>query len=69
MFAGRVNRGMVITKLTPEEKNELPAIYPVEPFTMGSRTTKKWARLSLEPEELQKVMPYIRKSYEIALAS
>jgi hypothetical protein len=36
---------------------------------MGARTTKKWARLTLEPEELQKVLPYIRKSYETALES
>jgi len=69
MFAGLVTRGMVITKLTPEEKDELAGVHPVEPFTMGSRTTKKGARLTLEPEELQKVLPYIRKSYETALES
>ena len=69
MFAGLVTRGMVITKLTPEEKDELAGVHPVEPFTMGARTTKKWARLTLEPEELQKVLPYIRKSYETALES
>ena len=69
MFAGLVIRGMVITKLTPEEKDELAGVHPVEPFTMGARTTKKWARLTLEPEELQKVLPYIRKSYETALES
>jgi hypothetical protein len=69
MFAGLVTRGIVITKLTSEEKNELAGIHTVEPFTMGSRTTKKWARLTLEPGEVQKVLPYIRKSYERALES
>ncbi len=67
MFAGLVTGGMVITKLTPEEKDELAGVHPVGPFTMGSRTIKKWARLNLEPGELQKVLPYIRKSYVKAL--
>ncbi len=58
---------MVITKLTPEEKNELTRVQPVEPFTMGSRTTKRWARLTLEPGELQKALPYIRKTTKGAL--
>ncbi len=67
MFAGLVTRGMVITKLTPGEKDELAGVHPVEPFTMGARTIKKWARLTLEPGELEKVLPHIRKSYEKAL--
>ena len=69
MFAGLVTRGMVITKLTPEEKDELGEVHTVEPFTMGARTTKKWARLTLEPGELQKVLPYIRQSNERAVDS
>ncbi len=57
----------MITKLTPEEKNKLTRVHPVGPFTMGSRTTKRWARLTLEQGEMQKVLPYIRKITKVVL--
>jgi len=58
---------MVNTKLTPEEKIERTRVHPVEPFTIGSRIIKRWARLTLEPGKLQKVLPYIRNTTKGAL--
>lgn len=67
MFAGMVTRGMVITKLKPKERNDLEKIHPTKPFEAGGRTMKKWAHLTLEKDDLEKVMPYIKASYEEAL--
>ena len=69
MFAGLVTGGMVITKLTQDEREELGKIHSVKPFQAGGRTLKKWAHLTLEPEDLEEIMPYVRASYEAALKS
>ena len=64
MFAGLVTKGVVITKLTDEEKQELSKFKEVGPFVAGSKVIKSWVQINLEPNEFPKVLPYVKKSYE-----
>ena len=69
MFAGLVTKGLVITKLTVSEGDELAKIQETKSFETGGRTIKKWVHINLEPQDLKKIMPYVKKSYERALNS
>ena len=69
MFAGMVTKGIVITKLSSLEQEELQKIRETKPFVAGERTIKNWVHVDLEPKDLRKFMPYVKKSYERALAS
>ena len=60
---------MVMTRFTPRERDKIVEVLPVEPFTLGSRTTEKWARQTLEPGESEKGLPFIQKSHLRALES
>ena len=66
MFA-TIRDGLVLTKLSDEERQELEKIHPFKPFQHGKRVLKKWAHMTIIPEELEKVHLYIKKSYETAL--
>ena len=66
MFA-TIREGLVLTRLSDEEREKLVKIHPVKPFKHGKRVLKKWVHMNITPEELEKVLPYIKKSYEAAL--
>jgi hypothetical protein len=67
MFAGLVTKGIVITKLTEEEKQQLNQLKKIGPFIAGEKTIKSWVQLKLEPNELSKVFPFVKKSYDRAV--
>jgi hypothetical protein len=67
MFAGMVTKGIVITKLTPEERDELGKVHEIKPFVVGERTMKNWVLVNLTPEEVLKVLPFVKRSYERVL--
>jgi TfoX/Sxy family transcriptional regulator of competence genes len=67
MFAGMVTGGIVISKLNSQEREELKKIHSTKPFDVGGRTIRNWAHLSLKPADLQKIMPYVKASYEKVL--
>lgn len=66
MFAGLITKGIVITKLTNEEKQQLSKIKRTGPFVAGEKVIKSWIQIKLETNELPKVLPYIKKSYDRA---
>jgi hypothetical protein len=66
MFAGLVTKGIVITKLTTGEKQQLSKFKEVGPFVAGEKVIKSWVQLKLEPNELPDVLPFVKKSYERA---
>ena len=68
MFVGLVTKGLVITKLSELEKEELKKIKSIQPFVAGSKVIKSWVQINLEPKELKQVMPFVKKSYERALS-
>ena len=67
MFAGLVTKGIVITKLTDEEKLELSKVKKIGPFIAGEKVIKSWVQINLEAKELSKVLPYVKKSYQRAI--
>ena len=67
MFAGLVTKGIVITKLTDEEKQRLSEFKKVGPFVAGSKVIKSWVHIDVEADEFAQVLPYIKKSYERAI--
>jgi hypothetical protein len=64
MFAGMVTKGIVIPKLSTHERDELGKVLEIKPFVAGKRTMKNWVRVDLTPEELPKILPYVKRSYE-----
>jgi hypothetical protein len=69
MFAGLVTKGIVITKLNDPEKNELKKLKEIKPFKAGKKIIKSWVHIDSEPNELNHIMPYIKKSYDRAIES
>lgn len=67
MFAGLVTKGIVITKLTDEEKLQLSKIKKIGPFIAGEKVIKCWVQVNLEAKELPIVLPYVKKSYQRAI--
>ena len=69
MFAGLVTKGIIITKLNEAEKNELKKLKEIKPFIAGQKIIKSWVHIDLESNELNEIMPFIKKSYERAIES
>ena len=69
LFVFLVTNGIVITKLSEAELEALSSQVERIPFQAGKRTMKSWARISImEPEnELDRIVSFVRKSYESAL--
>ena len=68
MFAGLVTKGLIITKLNDKEKEEIKKIKPTKPFIAGDKIIKSWVQIELDPKELEKIIPYVKKSYERAIS-
>ncbi len=63
-FAFLVTNGIVITKLSEEDRAELSKRPNTEPFKMAGKTAKSWVRIDLKhPSDLRPILPYVRKSY------
>ena len=68
LFVFLVTKGIVITQLQPVDREKLSSQHQTSFFQAGKNTVKNWIKLSIRNrEELEKVMPFIRKSYEEAL--
>ena len=64
MFVFLVTNGVVIIRLSEDEKNNLQQLTPTEYFQTDTRTIKKWTKVPLNSEEeLDKIIPYIKMSY------
>ncbi len=66
-FTFLVTKGIVLTKLTEDDRANLPEQLESKPFEMSGRTSRTWVRVTVgKPEDLQPLLPYVRKSYEAA---
>lgn len=66
-FAFLVTKGIVITKLTEGDRTKLLEHITGEAFEMAGRTAKTWIRVPLEkPEDVKRIMPFVKKSYQEA---
>ena len=66
MFAGMVTNGIIITKLTSLEKEELKKLKKIKPFVAGDKIIKTWVNVDLDPKDLKELMPFVKKSYDRA---
>ena len=67
MFAGMVTNGIIITKLSSLEKEELKIIKKIKPFVAGDKIIKSWVNVDLEPKDLKELMPFVKMSYDRAI--
>ena len=69
LFAFLVTGGIVMTQLLQADRDALGRWRELEEFTAGERVMKKWVKVSVEGvRELSYLLPYVRKSYERAIA-
>lgn len=69
MFAGMVTKGIVITKLSCLEIEELNKSQNTKPFSPGGKIIKSWVSIQLDPKDITDIMPYVKKSFDRAIAS
>jgi hypothetical protein len=69
MFSGLVTKGLIITKLSDKEKEELNKIIKVKPFVAGEKIIKSWVYVNMESKELKEILPFVKKSYERAIVA
>jgi hypothetical protein len=68
LFVFLVTKGIVITQLQPVDREDLASKYKTSFFQAGKKTVKNWIKLSItKREELDNIIPFVRKSYEEAL--
>ena len=64
LFAFLVTDGVVLTKVSQQDKIELSKEFEIEPFQAGKRTVNKWPQIRVdETTDMEKVIPFIRISY------
>ena len=68
LFVFLVTKGIVITQLQTADRIELSNQQQTTFFQAGKKTIKNWLKLPIENrEELDKLIPFVRKSYQEAL--
>ena len=68
MFAGMVTKGIVITKLTSLETEELKKLREIKPFVAGNKIIRSWVAVEIDPKDIKEIMPYVKISYNRAIA-
>jgi len=69
MFAGMITKGIVITKLSSLERGELEKFQVTKPFVAGDKIIRSWVSFELDSKDLEKIMPFVEKSYNRAITS
>jgi len=68
LFVFIVTNGVVITQLQQADRDELSSQHQTSFFQAGKKTVKNWIKISINNlEQLDSLMPFIRKRYEAAL--
>ena len=69
-FAVLVTKGIVITKLSEQQRATLSKQRKGEPFEMAGRTVKTWIRVPLNRrEDLRGILSFVKQSYEATARS
>lgn len=66
-FAWLITKGIVLPKLSDDDRTKLQEEVDTEPFEMGGKPTRLRKVVLRKPEDLQPIRTYIRKSYDAAL--
>ncbi len=68
LFAFLVTNGIVITQLEQTDSEALSRRYKTTFFQAGKKLVKGWLKLQIKDlKELDKIMPFIKRSYESAI--
>jgi predicted DNA-binding protein (MmcQ/YjbR family) len=68
LFAFLVTSGIVITQLKKKDREQLSDQLETAVFQAGKKRVRIWIRVHLKnKKELEQMIPYIRKSYNVAL--
>ncbi len=69
LFALVVSGAIVITHVTAEDRETLVTQFLAEPFQPGQKTVQAWLRVPAQfKTDIVKLIPYLQKSYQAALA-
>jgi hypothetical protein len=69
LFAFLVTDGVVLTRLSEDERVDAYKLRGAKSFESNQRVMKKWVQLPVKDQAtLKKVMPWVMKSYQNALA-
>ena len=64
LFAFLVTDGVVLTKVSEQDKMKLSKEFPIKPFRAAKRTMKGWPQIPVdETSDLKKIIPFIKNSY------
>ena len=65
LFAFLVIDGVVLTKVSEQDKIKLAKEFKIKPFQAATRTMKGWPQIPLdEKSDLEKIIPFIKNSYK-----
>ena len=68
LFAFLVSDGVVITQIRKRDRETLTEDFHTESFTAGEREIERWRRVHINSvEQLNRVIAYVKKSYELVL--
>lgn len=71
MFAFLVKSGIVLTKLPESDRESVDEKFEAQGFDPGHgrKIMKNWTQVFVEvPDDIDRLMPYVKKSYAVALA-
>lgn len=66
IFALLVTEGVILTRLSVDERPVLAARFETGPFEANGQTVSKWVRVGVGPDELDGLEPFVRASHEAA---
>lgn len=67
LFAFLVTDGVVLTKVSEQDKGVLSKEFTSKPFQAATRTMKNWLQIPVDDtSKLKKILPFIKKSYNQA---
>ena len=65
LFAFLVTDGVVLTKVSEQDKMKLSKEFSIKPFQAATRTMNNWPQIHIdESSNLEKIIPFIRNSYK-----
>ena len=65
LFAFLVTDGVVLTKVSEQEKTKLSKEFEITPFQAGKRTINKWPQIRVDATtDLKQIIPLIKTSYD-----
>jgi predicted DNA-binding protein (MmcQ/YjbR family) len=70
LFAFLVTDGVVLTKVSDQDKIKLSKEFEIKPFQAGKRTMNKWPQIGvIETTDVEQIIPFLKNSYNLSQTS